>query len=283
MKCIMCEKKAEYVCLCKYQLLCPEHVSFHKGQSGFHPCEELNATLSDSESEILKEELMNRIGKIKQSKKQILNMTKIMIKKLENYCKSAFRELDTLSSYYFTLMCFNRFSDSIKIEAQRVTATSINIKKVYAKLDTNIKDSFTQDLVTFIKKSPDSKVSDFEVLKSIKNMNKGEIEENIKYGQTLRKQKEEEDQIRTEIINKSITCKKQEQEVKESKLGSEDIEVSITWMLEEKQQFMESLKICGYNENFARVGRYKNQVDEIKFSDDKNYSFICKKYAGKRY
>ena len=87
----------------------------------------------------------------------------------------------------------------------------------------------------------------------------------------------EEEEKRVKKINELI----EKEKIEEKSFFSLLRKGSSYQLLEEKQIFMESQNIIDYQTYFARNGKYKYQVYEMKFSNDANFSFICKDHIGK--
>ena len=258
MKCGICRKIAMFVCPCQFILLCSDHLALHISQPGRHLGETLNISMSGSESEKLRSEALRRIQVIEDSKKKIASVTITLIMKIENSSKRAVQELDSLLHLYMTMLKLSSLSESLKLEVQKISETTFRVKEVSFDLGSIIEESFNQDLVIFTKTNEGARR--FEAT----------IQEDIK------KTKEE-----TEEVEKTIEvekCIQGKQKIKKQTNKVKGI-VSNTWTLAKKNKFMRSLKISNYQASFS--GSKVDWIQDIKFSNNGNYSFICKNYEGK--
>ena len=70
MNCSACMLMAEFICSCQSLLLCPNHLTLHLSETGHNSFEFLNISLSNSESEELKAEVITKIAILQTSKKK---------------------------------------------------------------------------------------------------------------------------------------------------------------------------------------------------------------------
>lgn len=257
MECGICRKIARFVCPCKYILLCSDHLASHISLPGRHTGETLYISLSNSESEELRKEALNRIQLIEVSKTKIISVAMTLIKKIESSSEKAVQELDDLLRLYMTMLNLSNLSDSLKLEFEKILSNTMKIKEVSFDLGAIIEESFNKDLVMFTEIN--------QVAETSKDTTKEEIKKNEDCGSVGRKS------IRaTKCIQKKQINKKEENQLEGNGLN--------TWTLIKKHKFMKSLKISNYQVNFS--GSKRDWIQEIKFSNNGNYSFICKNHEG---
>lgn len=245
LKCILCEKSAEFCCPCAYVPLCSEHLIGHITQPGQHACEHLNILLSPSETESLKKELCYRIQIIEASKKKISTFSADLIKTLKNSKNSAIEKLNSLSQFYISLMAFDKLSNSLKTQIDKLKTSTLLIKEMPLELKEDIIKAFSQDFVS--------------------------NEENGKAA------------IGNSVQEKISEIKVQEKIdwIQFYGFGNGPVDTPLnSWPLQKKMAYMESFKIDHYQEWFGLYSEKRWPLDEIKFSNDKKLAFLRKFYGG---
>ena len=324
MRCYSCERNPEFVCICKYTLICSNHLMTHMKLSGYHSCEPLSLHLDSSISKKFQKVLKSRLKEISDSKNEISSLARSMITKIKVYSKLALKELNIIENLYLSLLSLSSVSQSLKEEANRVLETNMLIKVIYGDIDPLLKQTFTQDLVYFERKNSSvqeihesedtikekEKIELFEMKFKETEERKARIEEFEKIEELRKKIREQEDKGNEEVISieQMIRIEEMERELKleqeleerirpESedrgcfpKFGSKDEGIfsclfkrktgSNNWKLDKKKYFMETFKIAEYQNYFGPKAEFNHSVDDIKFTSDGKYSFICKLYLG---
>lgn len=144
---MLCENIAEFCCPCKYTPLCSGHLIGHITQPGQHACEHLSISLSPPESEALKKELCCRIQVIESSKKKLSLFSADLIRTIKSSHNSAIEKLNSISSFYLTLMTFNKLSNSLKNLVDKLKTSTLLIREMPLEIKESIIQGFSQDFV----------------------------------------------------------------------------------------------------------------------------------------
>lgn len=261
MKCSMCNKVPEFICLCNYTAFCEDHLGRHMIEQVEHNLERLDDSLDNLESQNLKTVALLRIQNINKSKKEIYLLAKTLIEKTEKSCKQALEELNSLSKFYSTLLNLQKSSKSLTLKVKNILDTTMIIK-----IDNCLETPFNRNFVKFVKKIQEDEFSRGpNLIDNISNKQKKEIESKELEGK------------KHQTINNNVQEKDKKPENYLIKGGIHS-KVRNSWSLADKQEYMETLKIEDYQDVFSRTGTNKFPISEIMFSYDEKYCFICKKY-----
>lgn len=279
MSCSMCDKEPTLYCRCKKLFFCVDHIGLHLNEYVKHKPERLRYTLNDSDILLLKNGAISSIIQSEKNKTAIINLSSVLIKEIEKFTKKALYKLDSYYIFSSNLITLQKFPKSLKNIALKLYRKEGIFESVSLDMKTILKKAFDYDPETYkkiyqneqkLKEEMDKKIIENERMIKIEqeNIRKQEIEFRI-----IEEQKKIEKSIKIEEINR-----KKLEEVKKEITKSSSL--SNSWELIYKQEIIESLLIPHYQDFFARNGTHQCPINEIKFSLDSKYSFICKSYEG---
>lgn len=149
MKCYSCQRKPDFTCPCSFTPLCPEHLTSHLSLPGPHSIEHLNIPLENSLSLSLKKEVLNRIKLLQGTKEKLASLSKNLIKKILSCRGEVDKELNNLINYYFSLISFEKISNSLKTEVEKVLATCLRIKEFNMNVGSQSSKIFPEGLISY--------------------------------------------------------------------------------------------------------------------------------------
>lgn len=279
MKCALCSQASEYICPCNYIQLCQTHATSHCILRGLHHCECLNISKTDLENQGLNEKVLIRITEIENLKQTIISYSNNLKIKIAKYSKLSLQKLDRLSQLYCTLVHSKFLSSSLKIEAENVLSTSLKVKEIKLELDSVLQEAFTRNLISFVKivqtPTPEEKEEESESSNIFTTYERTRLQrkstfnecshDQKKYMETQRKSMDENRRKIENEVNRTVQAR--------SQIFSKDT-------LENRLAFMSSLGIGQFDLSFGPGKYYRLNIQEIKFSNDKKFCFVCKGYEG---
>ena len=273
MKCEICKMVAEFTCTCRFPILCPVHLSSHLKQPDHeHKIELLDVTLGIEESEKLKLKVLGRIVELETSKKEIILLSKNLIKNFKNCRREAILKLDKELQIYFKFMSLENLSISLKAKLETILASALIIKKGFADPTPAIEEAFSLDLIYAQIKEDQTEVEKDK--RQLEERSQFEAKEKINIETKFREEKDKKiAEVRKKEAYKKVNKKKiKKRESKETEERKNQVNKQL--------EFLDSLNISQFVEKFGKGNSLRGKVSEVLLSNDKIFSFICKIYSG---
>ena len=196
-----------------------------------------------------------------------------MTKLLKNSTKSALTRINNQIQLYLKLLSLKKLSTSLKIEADKAVSSILVIQELPMELTSTIENMYVDNFVSFMTRN------EVEEIKRREDQKKQDEEEKVRKQDQCKLQAEENRQV--EIKRKQeLDHKSEHKSLQNSPEESKTIQEvgSNEWTLEHKKKHFDSLGLT-FPKTFNGVS-VRDNIQEINYSADEKFIFICKIHSG---